>query len=545
MATFDSLLSEEQLRCPICLDLFNRPVSTPCGHNFCGDCIRGYWQSTDVSLCPVCKHKFYKRPELKVNTFIAEVAAQFRKSRAPSPELCPDQSSTKVLCDVCVGRKVPALKSCLDCLASFCETHLEPHHVLGTFKKHSLIAPHMDMQERVCMKHERLLELFCTTDKTYICPVCIQEDHADHHTVPIEDQSMEIREQIEKLSNEVEKLIEGRVQKIDMIQEAIELGKNNSEAETKEGLCIFTKLFQVIQKDQAEVRDVIKAKQRQVEANAKGVMLELEQEINDLRQRSIQLEHLSNITDHLYLLKSFPALSQLPVTKEWSDTYVESAVYVGTLRRAVRRFASKIDETVKDEVKRLCAIEFQRVQRYAVNVTLDPETAHPKLVLSENKKQVYHSDIALNVPENPKRFYPCVSVLGKEGFSSGRFYFEVVVKGKTEWDIGVGRESMNRKGGNTLNPESGYWALGMRNPKSYWALSSTPIAVPLVSVPQRVGVYVDIEGGQVSFYNPDLASHIYSYTGYSFTEKLYPYFNPRRNHGGVNCAPLIISPFNM
>lgn len=498
-----------------------------------------------MSLCPVCKHKFYKRPELKVNTFIAEVAAQFRKSRAPSPELCPDQSSTKVLCDVCVGRKVPALKSCLDCLASFCETHLEPHHVLGTFKKHSLIAPHMDMQERVCMKHERLLELFCTTDKTYICPVCIQEDHADHHTVPIEDQSMEIREQIEKLSNEVEKLIEGRVEKMDMIQEAIELGKNNSEAETKEGLCIFTKLFQVIQKDQAEVRDVIKAKQRQVEANAKGVMLELEQEINDLRQRSIQLEHLSNITDHLYLLKSFPALSQLPVTKEWCDTYVESAVYVGTLRRAVRRVASKIDETVKDEVKRLCAIEFQRVQQYAVNVTLDPETAHPKLVLSENKKQVYHSDIALNVPENPKRFYPCVSVLGKEGFSSGRFYFEVVVKGKTEWDIGVGRESMNRKGGNTLNPESGYWALGMRNPKSYWALSSTPIAVPLVSVPQKVGVYVDIEGGQVSFYNPDLASHIYSYTGYSFTEKLYPYFNPRRNHGGVNCAPLIISLFNM
>lgn len=498
-----------------------------------------------MSLCPVCKHKFYKRPELKVNTFIAEVAAQFRKSRAPSPELCPDQSSTKVLCDVCVGRKVPALKSCLDCLASFCETHLEPHHVLGTFKKHSLIAPHMDMQERVCMKHERLLELFCTTDNTYICPVCIQEDHADHHTVPIEDQSMEIREQIEKLSDEVEKLIEGRVQKIDMIQEAIELGKNNSDTETKEGLCIFTKLFQVIQKDQAEVRDAIKAKQRQVEANAKGIMLELEQEINDLRQRSIQLEHLSNITDHLYLLKSFPALSQLPVTKEWCDTCVESAVYVGTLRRAVRRVASKIDETVKDEVKRLCATEFQRVQQYAVNVTLDPETAHPKLVLSENKKQVYHSDIALNVPENPKRFYPCVSVLGKEGFSSGRFYFEVVVKGKTEWDIGVGRESMNRKGGNTLNPESGYWALGLRNPKSYWALSSTPIAVPLVSVPQRVGVYVDIEGGQVSFYNPDSASHIYSYTGYSFTEKLFPYFNPRRNHGGVNGAPLIISAFNM
>lgn len=498
-----------------------------------------------MSLCPVCKHKFYKRPELKVNTFIAEVAIQFRKSISESPEVSADQPSTKVLCDVCVGRKVPALKSCLDCLASFCVTHLEPHHVLGTFKKHTLIAPWMDMQERVCMKHERLLELFCTTDKTYICPACIQEDHTDHHTVPIEDQSRRIREQIQKLNDEVEKMIEGRVQKMDMIQETIELSRNNSKAEDKEALSIFSKLFQLIQKDQAEVREVIKTKQRQVEANAKEVMLELEQEINDLRQRSIQLEHLSNITDHLYLLKSFPALSRLPVTREWSDACIDSAVYVGTLRRALRRVASKIDETVKEEVKRLCAAEFLRAQQYAINVTLDPDTAHPKLVLSENKKQVHHSDVALNVPENPKRFYPCVSVLGTEGFLSGRFYFEVVVKGKTEWDIGVGRESMNRKGGNTLNPERGYWALGMRNPRSYWALSSTPIAVPLVSVPERVGVYVDIEAGQVSFYNPDTASHIYSYTGYSFTEKLFPYFNPRRNHGGVNSAPLVISTVNL
>uniref|UniRef100_A0A3B3ZA53 Uncharacterized protein n=1 Tax=Periophthalmus magnuspinnatus TaxID=409849 RepID=A0A3B3ZA53_9GOBI len=500
-----SLFHLEQLRCPICLDLFNRPVSTPCGHNFCGDCIRGYWQSTDMSLCPMCKHKFYKRPELKVNTFIAEVAAQFRTSRAQNIELSSDQTSCKVLCDVCVGRKVPALKSCLDCLASFCETHLEPHHVLGTFKKHTLIAPRMNMQERMCVKHERLLELFCNTDQTYICPVCTQEEHTDHHTVPIEDQGRKIKEQIGELNTEVEKMIEGRIQKIDMIQEAIELSRNNSE---------------LLQKDQDE----------------------LEQEINDLRQRSIQLEHLSNIADDLYLLKSFPALSQLPVTKDGCETVIESAVYVGTLRRAVRKVASKIDETVKDEVKRLCSTEFQRVRQYAVNVTLDPDTAHPKLVLSENMKQVYHNDIALNVPENPKRFYPCVSVLGKEGFSCGRFYFEIVVKGKTEWDIGVGQESMNRKGGNTLNPENGYWALGMRNPKSYWALSSTPIAVPLVSMPQRMGVYVDIEGGQVSFYNVDSASHIYSFTGYSFTEKLYPYFNPRRNHGGTNSAPLIIAP---
>lgn len=546
MATCGSVLSEEQLLCPICLDLFNQPVSTPCGHNFCGDCIQGYWQSTDLCLCPICKHKLHKRPELKVNTFIAGVAAQFRKSREQNndPSLM-DQTSRKVSCDVCVGKKVPAFKSCLDCLASFCETHLEPHHILGTFKKHHLIDPMMNMQERVCMKHEQLLELFCNTDKTYICQICMKEDHADHHTVPIEDESRKIREKIGEINAEVEKMIKGRVQKMDLIQEAIELSRINSDAEAEDSLLVFAKLFQLIQRDQTDVMEVINAKQKQVERNAKGVILELEQEINELRQRSNELEHLSSIKDNLYLLKSFPALSKLPATKEWCDTLVESALYVGTLRRAVRRVASCLDETVKGEVKRLCATEFQRARQFAVNVTLDPDTAHPKLVLSENKKQVYHSDVALNVPDTPKRFYPCISVLGKEGFSSGRLYFEVLVKGKTEWDIGVGRESMNRKGGNTLNPENGYWALGMRTPKSYWALSSTPIPVHLVHMPQKIGVYVDMEGGQVSFYNVDSASHIYSFTGYSFNERLFPYFNPRRNHGGVNSSPLIISPVNI
>lgn len=544
MATFGSVLTEEQLRCPICLDLFNQPVSTPCGHNYCGDCIRGYWQSTDLCLCPMCKHKFYKRPELKVNTFIAEVADQFRKSLEQNIDPGLADQNYKVLCDVCIGRKVPALKSCLDCLASFCETHLEPHNVLGTFKKHTLIDPRMNMQERVCMKHEKLLELFCNTDETYICQMCTKEDHSDHHAVPIEEESRKIRDKIVEINAQVEKMIESRIQKMDMIQETVELSRTNSDAEAQEGMNIFTRLFQLIQKDQAELMEAINAKQKEVESNAKGILLELEQEISELRQRNVQLKHLSNITDNLYLLKSFPALSKLPVTKEWCNTFVESATYVGTLRRAVRRLAFKIDENVKDEVKRLCATEFQRARQCAVNVTFDPDTAHPKLVLSENKKQVFHSDVACDVPDNPERFYPCISVLGKEGFTSGRFYFEVLVKGKTEWDIGVGQESMNRKGGNTLNPENGYWAIGMRNPKSYWALGSTPIAVPLVSKPKKVGVYVDMEGGQVSFYNVDSGTHIYSFTGYSFNERLFPYFNPRRNHGGVNSAPLVITAVN-
>ena len=548
MASAGSVLSKEQLLCPICLDLFDQPVSTPCGHNFCRDCVQGYWKSANVSQCPMCKQKFSRRPDLKVNTFISEVASQFKKSlekKDKSEASTGDRCLGNVSCDVCVGKQVPAQKSCLDCLASFCETHLEPHHVLGTFKKHRLVNPTMDMRDRVCEKHEKLLELFCSTDQSYVCQLCIKRDHKAHHTLPVEDEGREKRAQIMKVNQEVEERIHGRQQKISKIDETFELSKGNTEREIEDSLQVFTKLLHIIQRGQTEVVEAIGAKQKQVESRASRLVAELEQEIDELRRRSTELDQLSRSDDDFYLLQSFPAFSAPPATKDWSDTDVESAVYVGTVRRAVRRVVSQLEETVKTEVKRLCESEFRRVQQFAVDVTLDVDTAHPKLVLSENRKQVHHGDVALSLPDNPERFYPGVSVLGKQGFSCGRFYFEVQVKGKTEWDIGVGLESVNRKGGSMLNPEGGYWTLGMRRDKSYWALSTTPVCVPLVEKPQRVGVYADVEWGQVSFYNADSASHIYSFTGYSFKEKLFPYFNPRRNHGGINSAPLIISPVNV
>uniref|UniRef100_A0A146ZTJ6 Nuclear factor 7, ovary-like n=1 Tax=Fundulus heteroclitus TaxID=8078 RepID=A0A146ZTJ6_FUNHE len=550
MATAASVLSKERLLCPICLDVFNQPVSTPCGHNFCRDCIQRYWQSTSLPQCPMCKHKLFKRPDLKVNTFISEVAAQFKEhvEMKYQDELSgTDQASYTgdVSCDVCVGKRVKALKSCLDCLASFCQTHLEPHHVLGTLKKHTLISPMMNMRDRLCKKHESLLNLFCHTDQMYVCQVCVGEDHKAHRTVPIEREGRDKRAQIGRMNVEVQDGIHGRLQKMCEVGQAVQLSRRNSEKEVEESLHVFNKLLQVVKTGQAEVVEAISAKQRCVSSRASGVIMELEQEIDQLTNRSTGLELLSQTNDDLYLLHSFPAFSAKPSTKDWSEILVQSAVYVGTVRRALRRTACQLEETIKAEVQRLCETEFERAKAYAVDVTLDPDTAHPKLVLSENRKQVYHSDVAANLPDNPERFYPCVSVLGNEGLRFGRFYYEVQVKGKTEWDVGVGLESVSRKGGNVLNPERGYWTLGMREDGSYWALSSPPVRVPLVEKPQTVGVYVDAEAGQVSFYNSDSRSHVYTYTGYTFSERLFPYFNPRRNHNGVNSAPLIILPLNV
>uniref|UniRef100_A0A8K9V5W2 B30.2/SPRY domain-containing protein n=1 Tax=Oncorhynchus mykiss TaxID=8022 RepID=A0A8K9V5W2_ONCMY len=179
-----------------------------------------------------------------------------------------------------------------------------------------------------------------------------------------------------------------------------------------------------------------------------------------------------------------------------------------------------------------------------VDVTLDHDTAHPYLILSEDGNQVRHRDIKNDLPDNPERFDAVPCVLGKEGFSSGRFYYEVQVKGKTRWILGVVKESINRKGKITLSPEDGNWTVWLKNGE-YTANANPSVHLYLREKPQKVGVFVDYEKGQVSFYNVEARSHIYSFTGYTFTEKLYPYFCPGLNDGGKNSAPLVITPVDV
>uniref|UniRef100_A0A8B9JRN4 B30.2/SPRY domain-containing protein n=1 Tax=Astyanax mexicanus TaxID=7994 RepID=A0A8B9JRN4_ASTMX len=177
----------------------------------------------------------------------------------------------------------------------------------------------------------------------------------------------------------------------------------------------------------------------------------------------------------------------------------------------------------------------------SVDVTLDPDTAHPNLILSDDGKQVTIGDTYQKLSYNPKRFDTCVDVLGNEGFSSGRFYYEVQVSGKTEWNIGVARESVLRKGFEKLSPQNGFWAIILRNGNEYQGFSDPPVSLSLREKPQKVGVFVDYEEGRVSFYDVEARSHIYSFTGQSFTEKLYPYISPCFNDDGKNSAPMIIS----
>ncbi|XP_035859535.1 E3 ubiquitin-protein ligase TRIM39-like isoform X2 [Sander lucioperca] len=530
MSAASCLLTEDQFLCSICLDVFTDPVSTPCGHNFCKTCITKHWNINVPNQCPNCKEVFYTRPELRVNTFISEMAAQFRQSVQPKFIISSLEQGSKpaeVPCDVCTGTKLMALKSCLVCLASYCETHLEPHLTMSGLKRHQLINPVENLEGRMCTKHDKLLELFCKTDQMCVCMLCTISDHVLHDVVHLKEEYEEKKAKLGKTEAEIQQMIQKRQLKIQEIKHSVELSEEDADREIADGVQVFIALKESVERSQAELIDTIKEKQRKREKQAEGFIKELEQEISELKKRSTEVEQLSHSEDHLHVLHSFAFLNTVPPTKDWTEVKVHPPIK-GTVVRAV----NQLEETLSKQMKKLLAeAELKRVQQFAVDVTLDPDTAHPNLILSDDGKEVKHGDVKKNLPDNPERFDTGPNVLSKQSFSSGRFYYEVQVKGKTHWYLGVARESINRKGSITPSPQIGYWLICLRNENQYKSCADHVICLSLKSRPEKVGVFVDYEEGLVSFYDVDTAALIYSFTGCSFTEKLYPFFSPCSNDG--------------
>ncbi|XP_068583631.1 E3 ubiquitin-protein ligase TRIM21-like [Cebidichthys violaceus] len=542
MSAASCLLTEDQFLCSICLDVFTDPVSTPCGHNFCKACITEHWNVNVPYQCPNCNKLFSTRPELQVNIFISEMAAQFRQSAQQKASSSEQQESKpgEVPCDDCTGTKLKALKSCLVCLASYCETHLEPHLTKPGLKRHQLIDPVENLEDRMCTKHDKPLELFCKTDQMCVCMLCTVLDHKNHDVVPLKEEYEGKKAELGKTEAEIQQMIQKRRVKIQEIKHSVELSEEDADREIAEGVQVFTALKESVERSQAELIDTIKEKQRKTEKQAEGFITELEQEICELKKRSTEVVQLSHTEDHLHLLQSFRTLNAAPPTKDWTGVRVSPPSHEGTVVRAV----NQLEETISKHMKKLTEAELKRVQKSAVDVTLDPDTANRDLILSDDGKQVHDSDVKKNLPNNPERFDSHIYVVAKQSFSSGRFYYEVQVKGKTEWTLGVIRESINRKGFILPTPQDGYWTICLSNKNVYFALIDPRVRLSLKSQPQKVGVFVDYEEGLVSFYDVDAAALIYSFTGCCFTEKLYPIFDPGLNHGVKNSAPLIISPVN-
>uniref|UniRef100_A0A8C5CKP6 Bloodthirsty n=1 Tax=Gadus morhua TaxID=8049 RepID=A0A8C5CKP6_GADMO len=538
MAFANTSWSEENFSCSICLDVFNSPVTTTCGHNFCRTCITKFWDEQVQYKCPVCNEIFHTRPDLRVNTFLSELAAQIRTTVRVKEQPCVEPA--EVPCDVCTGTQQKAVKSCLMCFTSYCQTHLEPHQVVARLQKHRLVEPMDRLEDMMCKKHERLLELFCQTEQVCVCLFCTEADHKSHPVVPLKEEYEVKMAQLGKIEAEVPQMIQERKQKIKEIKDTVELSNRDAHREIAYGGQVFTALIGCVEKGRDEFNQTVKEKLKSTVKRAEDLIKELEQEIEDLTNRSSEVKRLSHTEDHLHFLQTFRSLKDPPSTRDWTTVEVRPPSYLGTLRRSL----DQLEETLNMELKKPPDdAELKRVQQYEVDVTLDPDTAHPKLILSEDGKQVHDGGVRKKFPDNPKRFTRYTFVLTRQSFSSGRFYFEVQVKDKTSWGLGVARESINRKGLTVWTPEMGYWTLSYNN--DVLLFSDNPsVRVSLRAGLQKVGVFVDYDEGLVSFYDVEARVHIYSATGCTFTEPLHPILSTDLHKEGRNAAPLIISPVN-
>lgn len=532
--------AEQQFLCSICLDIFKDPVSTSCGHNFCRSCITSHWDASVSYQCPMCKEVFPARPNLKINTFISEMVSHFRRSsQHNSSEQRTDQPG-EVLCDICSGSRRKAVKSCLVCLVSYCHVHIHPHLTVPALKRHQLIDAVGNLDRRVCPKHNKPLEFFCQRDHAYVCLHCIYSEHRTHTVVPLKEEYEGKKVELERMEADLQQMIQERQREIQELQHSVDLSEKHAEKQMEEGVKVFAALRASVDRRLNELIEAVEKKQRTMKANAEDVMVEVEQEISKLMDQRAELKQLSQSEDHLHLLQRLPSLRPALASTAWMTVSIRPPSYEGVVASAVAR----LDEELRREVKTLLEAELRRIQSFAVDVTLDPDSAHPRLILSDDSRRVSHGDVVRSLPENPQRFTECVNVLGRQSFSSGRFYFEVQVKGKTAWDVGVARESVSRKGKVAVGPLQGFWIIWLRNQNEYEALDNPAVRLCLRSQPEKVGVFVDYEEGVVSFYDTDAAALIYTFTGCDFRHTLRPFFSPCHNRGGENSASLVLSPVN-
>ncbi|XP_048866964.1 tripartite motif-containing protein 16-like [Brienomyrus brachyistius] len=542
MAEASVAADPNQFGCPICLDQLKDPVTIACGHSYCMSCIKSYWDQEDhagVYRCPQCRQTFTPRPLLYRNTILAEVMEKLKTGLQAATPADHYAGPGDVECDSCTGRKRKAAKSCLVCLVSYCESHLQPHYESPAFKKHKLTDPIGHLQDKVCSHHDKPLEVYCRTDQQCICNLCTMYEHRDHDTVSAAEGRMEIQKQMGETQKEFQQRIQMREKELQELREAVGSFRSSAKSAVEDSERIFTEMIHSIERRRSEVTKLIRDQEKAAMSQAERDMEILKQEIDELKRRHSELEQLSHTQDHIHFLQS---CQDVPVVPE-AGFGPRISVYPRCSFENVRMVVSKLKDQLENGCEKKTAEIHYTVTKdtvlsalvprtraeflqYSCQLTLDPNTANRYLSLSEENRKVTRG-AEQPYPDHPRRFHCWPQVLCRESLT-GRCYWEAEWSGDGA-EIGVTYKGIGRKGDSAdcqLGANDKSWMLCCSHDSySVWHNNKQTVIPIKPSGSRRVGVYLDQAAGTLSFYrvSSDGLTLLYSFTS-SFTEPLYPGF---------------------
>ncbi|XP_062274570.1 tripartite motif-containing protein 16-like [Scomber scombrus] len=529
-------LDRETISCSICLDLLKDPVTTSCGHSYCMSCIKGFWDGEDqrkIYSCPQCREAFTPRPVLKKNTMLAALVEQLKKTglQAAPADHCY-AGPEDVACDVCTGRKLKAFKSCLVCLASYCENHLQSHYDVAPLKKHKLVEPSKKLQENICSRHDKFMEIFCRTDKKSICYLCTMEDHKGHDTVPAAAERTERQRELEVSRLNIQQRIQHREKDVKLLQQEVKAVGLSADKAVEDSEKIFTQLIRLLQKRSSDVKQQIRSQQETEVSGVKELQEKLHQEITELKRKDAELKQLSHTEDHNQFLHNYPSVSQLSEPTDSSRINIHPLRYFEDVTAAVSELRDKLQDILRDkwtnislavtEVDVLLSEPEPKTRagflRYSCEITLDPNTAYSRLLLSEGNRKVEWTLQQQSYSRHTDRFTSYFQVLSRESLT-GRCYWEVEWRGIV--NVAVTYKNISRAGRESIfgrNDKS--WSLYCypNRYEFYFNNIRTTVSGPGSS---RVGVYLDHRAGILSFYSVSETMTLLHRVQTTFTQPLY------------------------